>query len=166
MSQSEDVLTQLPKLLQKIGNRQIAGLRAKFDAIPGMSEEKAKETKVFGKTYAWYFREMAGHPAVDYLIAIEKPVLILQGDKDFQVSAKRDFALYQQICRGKANISFKLYPGLNHLFMNSVFGRVKDFKKEYKIAQKVSAKVLEDIAEWILGHHVNVQSSRTIFSQS
>ncbi|WP_136605533.1 alpha/beta hydrolase family protein [Paenibacillus dokdonensis] len=150
MSQNDDVLAQLPKFLRKIAKRQIAGLKAKFDAITGMSEEEAKQTKVFGKIYAWYFKEMAGHPAADYLIATEKPVLILQGDKDFQVSSEKDFALYQQICIGKPNVRFKLYPGLNHLFMKSVYGRVKDFKKEYKIPQKVSAEVLEDIAEWVL----------------
>lgn len=150
ISQNDDVLSQLPKFLQKIANRQIAGLKAKFDAISGMNEEKAKQTKILGKTYAWYFKEMAEHPVTNYLARTEKPLLILQGDKDFQVSTEKDFALYQQICIGKPNVRFKLYPGLNHLFMKSVYSRVKDFKKEYKIPQKVSAEVLEDIAKWIL----------------
>jgi len=150
MSQNDDVLSQLPKLLQIIAKKQIRGLKAKFDAILGMSEEEAKQAKILGKSYAWYFKEMAEHPVADYLIATEKPVLILQGDKDFQVSPEKDFALYQQICIGKPNVRFKFYPGLNHLFMKSVYGRLKDFKKEYKIPQKVSAEVLEDIAEWIL----------------
>ncbi|WP_019849940.1 S9 family peptidase [Desulfitobacterium sp. PCE1] len=150
LSQNEDMLGQLPKLLQRIANKQITGLKAKFSAIAGMSEEEAKQMKVFGKTYAWYFKEMDAHPAADYLSKTEKPVLILQGDKDFQVSTEKDFALYQQICIDKPNVSFKLYPGLNHLFMKSVYGRVKDFKKEYKIPQKVSAEVWADIAEWIL----------------
>ncbi|WP_050754259.1 alpha/beta hydrolase family protein [Desulfitobacterium hafniense] len=149
LSQNEDMLGQLPKLLHWIANKQIAKLKAKFTAIAGMSEEEAKQVKVFGKTYAWYFKEMDAHPAADYLARTEKPVLILQGDKDFQVTAEKDFALYQQICIGKPNVSFKLYSGLNHLFMKSVYGRVKDFKKEYKVPQKVSAEVLADIAEWI-----------------
>lgn len=151
ISQNDDMLSQLPKFLQKIANRQIRGLKAKFDAIPALSEAEAKQRKIFGKTYAWYFKEMAEHPVSNYLLNTEKPLLILQGDKDFQVTTAKDFALYQQICLGKPNIRFKLYPGLNHLFMKSVYGRVKDFKKEYKIPQKVSAEVLQDIGEWILG---------------
>lgn len=151
MSQNDALLGQLPKILQMIARKQIAGLKAKLDAIPAMSEEEAKRTKVFGKTYAWYFKEMAEHPVSRDLSSIEKPVFIVQGDKDFQVSAEMDFALYQQICADKPNVLFKLYPGLNHLFMKSVFGRVKDYKKEYKIPQKVSAQFVNDIAEWIVG---------------
>jgi hypothetical protein len=152
MSQNYAVLDQLSKFLRKIATKQIAGLKSKFDAIAVMSEEEAKATKILGKSYAWYFKEMASHPTAEYLSKIEKPVLILQGDKDFQVSMEKDYALYQQICAGKPNVQFKIYPGLNHLFMKSVYAKVKDAKKEYKIPQTMSAEVLDDIAEWILGN--------------
>ena len=74
----------------------------------------------------------------------------MQGEKDFQVSPTKDFEQYKQLCLGKTNVKFKLYPGLNHLFMKSIYGSVKDFKKEYKIPQKVSSEVLDDISSWIL----------------
>lgn len=148
-SQNEDIIGQLGRLLQILAAKQITGLKTKLEAITGMSEEEAKRTKIFGNVYAWYFKEMAAHTAADYLYRTEKPVLILQGDKDFQVSKGKDFALFRQICADKPNVRFKLYPGLNHLFMKSVYGRVKDYKKEYKVPQKVSPEVLDDIAQWI-----------------
>jgi len=49
----------------------------------------------------------------------------------------------------RPNASFKLYPGLNHLFMPSVYGDIKKGLKEYKKAQNVEDYVIDDIAVWI-----------------
>jgi uncharacterized protein len=152
LSQNEDSLTQLGKLIQKIAVKQIAGIKKKFEAIPSMTVEQAQKTKTIGKTYAWYFKEMNEHPTSGYLSVIKKPVLILQGEKDFQVTVEKDFNLYKQILADKPNVTFKLYPGLNHLFMKSKYETVKDFRKEYKIPGKVDSKVLSDIAEWIFAN--------------
>ena len=59
ISQNEDILGQLGNMLKKIAAKQITKLKNKFDAITAMSEEEAKKTRVVGKTYAWYFKEMA-----------------------------------------------------------------------------------------------------------
>jgi len=149
-SQNEEMIPQLGKLLQMIAKKQFASLKVKLDAIDSMTEEEAKKKKLFLYVYAWYFKEMADHPAANYLSAIEKPVLILQGGKDFQVSVEKDFALYQKLCAGKKNIEFKLYPELNHLFMKSIYGKIRDVKKEYKTPQKVDTVVLEDLVEFVL----------------
>ena len=149
ISQNEEMIPQFGKLLQFILKKQFMSLRKKLDAISSMTEEEAKKTKLFGKNYIWYLKETDEHPAADYLTITEKPVLILHGEKDFQVTVEKDFALYQKICSGKSNITFKLYPDLNHLFMKSIYGRLKDFKREYKIPQKVDTAALDDIAEFI-----------------
>ena len=150
LSQSEDLIGQLGKLLRIIAVKQTAGIKKKFEAIPNMTVEQAQKTKTISKTYAWYFKEMNEHPTSGYLSIIKKPVLILQGEKDFQVTVEEDFNLYKQILANKPNVTFKLYAGLNHLFMKSVYGTVKEYKKEYKIPGKVDSGVLKDIAEWIL----------------
>lgn len=150
LGQVEDIVGQLGKLLRIIAVKQTAGIKKKFEAIPGMTTEQAQKTKSFGKTYAWYFKEMNEHPASGYLSSIKKPIFILQGEKDFQVSVEKDFNMYKQILADKPNVTFKLYPGLNHLFMKSVYGTVKEYKKEYKIPSKVDSAVLYDIARWIL----------------
>ncbi|MFB9827438.1 hypothetical protein ACFFMO_06150 [Lederbergia wuyishanensis] len=38
---------------------------------------------------------MGEHPPSNYLNTLEKPVLILQGEKDFQVSIEKDFNGYK-----------------------------------------------------------------------
>ena len=150
LGQSEDLIGQLGKLLRMIAVKQTAGVKKKFDAIAGMTDKQAQSTKTLGRIYAWYFKEMNEHPASCYLLDSKKPMLILQGEKDFQVSVEKDFNLYKQILKEKSDVTFKLYPGLNHIFMKSVYSTVKEFKKEYKIPSKMASDVLSDIAQWIL----------------
>jgi len=150
IDQQNEMLKQSGKFLQFIINKQFAPFRKKFDAMADMTEEEAKNTKFAGPNRMWYLKEIVENPVGDYLKPLEKPVLILQGEKDVQVTAEKDFASYKEICAGKQNIEFKLYPGLNHLFMKSAYGTIKDVRKEYKIPQKVETKVMDDIAEFIL----------------
>ncbi len=77
---------------------------------------------------------------------INKPALILQGGADFQVSVEEDYKLWQQLCEGNENVTFKLYDNLNHLFMptNGVAG-----VGDYDTPNEVDVQVAVDIAEFI-----------------
>ncbi|NEX77927.1 alpha/beta fold hydrolase [Bacillus thermocopriae] len=150
LSQNEDVLNSLNWFLKIIAKKQVAKLATKFDQIYQMSDEEAKSTKLFGKyVRAYYFKEMGEHPAPDYLRNLEKPVLILHGEKDVQTSVEKDFHAYKKLLADKPNVTFKLYPNLNHLFMPAIYGEILKVKKEYKVPQKVDHQVIQDIADWI-----------------
>ncbi|WP_419961738.1 alpha/beta hydrolase family protein [Psychrobacillus sp. BM2] len=95
-------------------------------------------------------KKWVNNPSSNYLNELEKPVLILQGDKDFQVSVEKEFGGYKKLLADNPNATFKLYPNLNHLFMPSVYGEILKAKKEYKVAQQIDKQVIEDISEWIL----------------
>jgi uncharacterized protein len=151
MDQNNDVLNSLNKFLKMIAKKQILALSSKFDKIYNPSDEEAKSTLILGKyTRAYYFKEMGEHPSINYLNVLNKPVLILQGDKDFQVSVEKDFDGYKNLLGDKPNVTFKLYPSLNHMFMPSVYGEILKAKKEYKVAQHVDKQVINDISNWIL----------------
>lgn len=77
---------------------------------------------------------------------LTSPMLFLQGAEDFQVSPEADFALWQTLLNGNENAQFKLYPGLNHLFMRS--SGKKDLS-EYNTKAHIEEQVIEDIANWI-----------------
>ena len=94
---------------------------------------------------------MGENPASDYLLKLEKPVLILQGEKDFQATVKDDYSQYQKLLEGKDNVTFHLYEGLNHAFVPAVSDDIMMAKQEYKSRRNVDAKVIEDIALWIKG---------------
>jgi uncharacterized protein len=93
---------------------------------------------------------MGEYPTVNYLRELEKPVLILQGEKDIQSSVEKDFKGFKEILGENRNAKFKLYPNLNHLFMPSVYGEILKAKKEYKVAQRVDPQVINDISDWIV----------------
>jgi dipeptidyl aminopeptidase/acylaminoacyl peptidase len=150
MDQSRDVLKSLNRFLKMIAKKQIAKMSTKFDNIYNLNDEEAKSIVVLGKhVRAFYLKEMGEHPPIEYLKGLSKPVFILQGDKDFQVSTEKDFDEYRNLLGELPNVTFKLYPNLNHLFMPFVYGEILKTKKEYKVAQQVDEQVVNDIADWI-----------------
>ncbi|MFB5189811.1 alpha/beta hydrolase family protein [Alicyclobacillus fastidiosus] len=153
MDQSNDAFNSLNMLLKIIAKKQIAALSSRFANIYNLSDEEAKSTKVVGKyTTAYYFKEMGEHPSIEYLRGLNKPVLILQGDKDFHVSVEKDFKDYQKLLGDMPNVTFKLYSNLNHLFMPYVYGKILKMKKEYNVAQHVDKQVIRDISDWIFSN--------------
>ena len=152
MSQNDAVLNSLNKLLRWIAKKQIAAFSKKFDNLYDLTDEQAKSTKLLGNLRAYYFKEMGASPASNYLKQIEKPIFIILGEKDVQASITEDFEGYKGLLKDKEHATFKLYPNLNHVFMNSVYGNIMKIKKEYAIPQKVDQQVINDMAEWILSN--------------
>jgi uncharacterized protein len=160
MDQNNEALRSLNKFLKLIARKQIAKLSSKFNNLYNLTDEEAKSTIVSGKYLrAYYFKEMGEHPSSNYLKELVKPVLILQGDKDFHLSLESDFNVYKAMLAHKPSVTFKLYANLNHVFMPSVYGKILKAKKEYKVEQRVVPKVINDIADWILSvREVQLQS--------
>ncbi|EKN70536.1 hypothetical protein BABA_05001 [Neobacillus bataviensis LMG 21833] len=151
MDQNDTVLNSLNKILQIVAKKQIAALSSKFDNIYNLSDEEAKSTFTLGKhVRAYYFKEMGEHPSDHYLKDSDKPVFILQGEEDFQTSVENDFNVYKEILTDRENVTFKLYPNLNHAFMPSIYGNILKAKKEYKVPQHIDHQVINDISDWIL----------------
>lgn len=150
LNQNEDSIKQLEASQQEIALKQVKELQDKFNAISDMTVEMAQHTILFGSVYAWYFKEMNQHSTKDHLSQSKKAIFVVQGDKDVQVSVEKDFNRYRQILKDHPDVTFKLYPGLNHMFMKAVFGTLKEIWEEYNIPQSVDRNVLEDIAKWIL----------------
>lgn len=151
LDQNEAVLKSTKGFVRWIVTKQVAKIRKLFDGLYQLSDEEARKKKVGGGTTLYYFKEMGEHPSADYLAKLEKPVLILQGEEDFQATAQKDFAAYKQLLSGKSNVTFRLYPGLNHAFVPSVYGDIMKAKQEYGIARHIGEDVIADIANWILG---------------
>ncbi|MBR3752633.1 MAG: alpha/beta fold hydrolase [Ruminiclostridium sp.] len=150
VEQTQEALAEMNPLLRKLAGMQTRKLTRLFDGLYDLTDEEARKKKVGGGTTLYYFKEMGEHPAADYLIPLEKPVLILQGKKDFQAKADRDFTAYQDLLKDKPNVTFRLYEGLNHAFVPSVYGTITKAKKEYNVEQHIGEAVISDIAHWIL----------------
>ena len=129
--------------------KQVAKFAKLFEGLYEMSDEAAKKKKVGGGTTLYYFKEMGEHPAADYLAKLEKPVLIMQGEKDFQATADVDYAAYQTLLAGKSNVTFKLYEELNHAFVPAIYDDLMKAKQEYNKERHIGEEVIGDIANWI-----------------
>jgi len=101
--------------------------------------------------FAYYFREMMLNPTPYFLEQVAVPMLIMHGDNDLQVYTEADFNLFQELLAGRDDVTFRLYYGLNHLFMPSVATTLEEMLAEYETPSRVYAEVLRDMLEWILG---------------
>ncbi|MBQ4244393.1 MAG: alpha/beta fold hydrolase [Clostridia bacterium] len=122
----------------------------KFDGLYEMSDEEAKKKKFAGGINLYYFKEMGRKTAADYLLESEKPVLIMQGGSDFQVLADKDFSKFKELLAGRENTQFRLYPGLNHCFVNAIYNDILKASKEYGTERHIGEEVIGDIARFIL----------------
>lgn len=78
--------------------------------------------------------------------SLAQPILVLQGERDYQVLASTDFIAWKTALAGKSNVTFKSYPALNHLFIS---GEGASQPSEYEKPGKVSEEVIRDILNWI-----------------
>ena len=149
LDQNEAALRYTKGFVNWIVKKQVAKFASMFDGMYELSDAEAKKKKMGGGTTLYYFKEMGEHSAPSYLSVCEKPILIMQGEKDFQSTAEKDFAAYKQLLAGRSNITFRLYENLSHAFVPSVYGDIMKAKQEYNVEQHIGENVTVDIANWV-----------------
>ncbi len=94
---------------------------------------------------ASYWLALRDYDAAERARTLQMPLLILQGQRDYQVTMD-DFARWKQALRSRKDVRFISYPKLNHLFMA---GEGPGTPAEYMIPGNVTEEVVRDIAAWI-----------------
>ena len=149
IEQTREAMEDMPAFARKIAAKQLQKLQQTFEGLYELTDEEALQKKVGGGTTLYYFKDM-GQPTVAQVLArTHKPMLILQGEKDFQVKANVDFAMYKELLGDRENVTFKLYPGLNHAFVTARFDSIAQAKKEFTPERHIGPEVLDDLANWI-----------------
>ena len=121
----------------------------KFNGLYEMSDEEAKKKKFAGNLSLYYFKEMGRKTAADYLLESDKPALIMQGERDFQVLTSDDFKAFQDILAGRENTVFRLFPGLNHIFVEAITDNILKATKEYGTERHIGEEVISTIADFV-----------------
>ena len=147
--QLAESLNQMNPLVRKLASGSVNKMLKKFDGMYDVPDEDAKKIKIGNGATLYYFKDMGQVTVAEYLADNHKPMLIMQGDKDFQVKADVDFAMYKEILKDRENVTFKLYENLNHAFVTSVYGSILKAKQEYNVEQHIGENVISDIANWI-----------------
>ena len=149
IDQNNDVLSQTKGFTHWIVQKQVGKNKKMFEGFENLSDEEAKKKKMGNGVTLYYFKEMNAFDTKNYLKKISKPMLIMQGEKDFQATVDKDFTSYKQLLEGKDNVVFKLYENLNHAFVPSIYGSIMKAKQEYNVEQHIGENVISDISNWI-----------------
>jgi|GEM_PF-222268 hypothetical protein len=92
-----------------------------------------------------YWIDLREHHGAKVIGQLSIPVLVLQGGRDYQVTAE-DLEGWKKALAGKAKATFKLYPDLNHHFMP---GQGPSTPQEYSAPNHVPKYVVDDLATWL-----------------
>jgi uncharacterized protein len=114
--------------------------------IKALTEKDVVSDKAYIGAYPAYWLDLKEYEPAKEAKKIEKPFLVLQGERDYQVTMKDDFNVWQRELKGRKNVTFKSYPNLNHLFMP---GEGTPAPAEYQKTGHVAENVIEDIAGWV-----------------
>ncbi|HUI77114.1 MAG TPA: alpha/beta fold hydrolase [Bryobacteraceae bacterium] len=119
-------------------------LRVEADKIKRLDPAADNPPILLGLPTNWWLNLKAYSP-VEEAKRLGIPMLILQGERDFQVTMK-DFALWKSGLAGHDNVTLRSYSSLNDLFIK---GEGRGSPAEYHNAGNVAPEVLDDIANWL-----------------
>lgn len=127
---------------------QLDAEKEKLATLYAMTEDELRQAMVFNMPGP-YIKYLLSIDPVEIAIENNAPLLILQGEEDFQVYYDVDFALWQEGLKDMGGlVTYKSYPGLNHLFMTAR-GSIADVMEAYDTPDLVDETVIKDIADWI-----------------
>ncbi|ROL59721.1 DUF3887 domain-containing protein [Bacteroidetes/Chlorobi group bacterium ChocPot_Mid] len=126
---------------------QLDSIKAQVDRVNDSSLTKDTPINLLPlSTPANYWLDIRNYQPAVKAKEITSRMLILQGERDYQVTTK-DFEIWKQELAGKEKVEFKLYPKLNHIFME---GKGKSRPEEYTNASHIPEYVIDDIVKFIL----------------
>lgn len=135
-----EAVTQVEDIKRQYANMQKLGTDAFDESIP-LPPGFTKSYVLFEKNYK----------PVEVAATLKLPILVLQGERDYQVTMQ-DFGLWRSGLLRSKNAVFKSYPKLNHLLQE---GSGKATPAEYQHASPAPAYVMDDIASFIRGKQLH-----------
>ena len=97
-------------------------------------------------TPAPYWLDLRGYDPTAAAAALGKPVLLLQGGRDYQATVTDDLARWQAALAGRSDVTVRVYPADNHVFFA---GTGLSTPQEYLSPHHVDPTVIDDLATWL-----------------
>lgn len=127
------------------GKKQLASIITELDRAKLTSAGTMKpDSSILGLPVS-YWVDLNVYNQVEDARKLKQRVLVIQGENDFQVSTE-DFNLWKSGIGEKSNVTYKLYPDLNHLLSSQL---EKGMPNQYQQASSVSESLINDIVAWI-----------------
>jgi fermentation-respiration switch protein FrsA (DUF1100 family) len=115
---------------------------------PDLSPSTPASELLFGFSGS-YWLDLRSYDPVAVAATINKPMLILQGGRDYQVTVEDDLSGWQSGVGHLPDVTIQIYASLNHLFFP---GTGPSTPEEYGPPQHVDPMVLTDIVNWLMQH--------------
>jgi dienelactone hydrolase len=114
---------------------------------PSLRPDDAVEVPLSSSTIPGsYFLDVRDYHPAKIGAALGIPMLVLQGERDYQVTVADDFGAWRTALAHKKNATLRTYPGLNHGFAT---GDGPPSPADYAKAGHVDQAVVDDIAAWV-----------------
>ena len=137
----------LYSLMPEITAEQQAEKDAMFADLDKLQDLDAlTEDDMVAGVYSAYWKWLADYDILQAAKDISLPVLLLQGEEDYQVTLE-DFGIWKDALSEKENWRMISYPGLTHVF---TAGRKTEGAEVYTRSDKMDAQVIQDIADFIV----------------
>jgi dienelactone hydrolase len=115
----------------------------------GLSSATPAADLLFGWPAA-YWLDLRDYDQVGVAAALDKPMLILQGRRDYQVTVDGDLARWQAGLAQRPDVTIRIYDADDHMFFA---GAGKSTPADYERPQHVDAAVVAGIADWLAPGH-------------
>ena len=92
-----------------------------------------------------FWADLADYDQVETATALDLPLTVHQGGRDYQVSLERDFGRWKDALGDRERASFHAYEALNHLMMP---GEGEPNPNEYFRPNNVDRQVVGNLASW------------------
>ncbi|MRH87559.1 alpha/beta fold hydrolase [Nocardia sp. SYP-A9097] len=112
---------------------------------PDLSLSTPTSELLFGWPAAYWLDLRTYHPA-EAAAALNKPTLLLQGTRDYQVTVHDDLPAWQQALATNPEARITLYPTADHMFFP---GTGPSTPTSYQSPNHVAPTVITDIANWL-----------------
>lgn len=145
-----DVMLDQYEYLIKLGfatQQQYDSIKAQIDLIKSDEFTAQKQPQGYVMGDAAWWADLKNYNPVATAKTITKPLLVMQGKRDYQVTAAKEYKGWQDGLTGMTNVSFKLYDKLNHMYTEGE-GELST-PMEYYSPANIPEYVIKDIAEWV-----------------
>jgi hypothetical protein len=112
---------------------------------PDLSPSTPDSELPFGAP-APYWLDLRTYDPAGTAAGLGKPMLIVQGGRDYQVTVADDLAGWRAALADRPDVTIRVYDADNHLFFT---GTGPSTPAEYEPAQHVDPAVVADIADWL-----------------
>ncbi|MGE4070838.1 MAG: alpha/beta fold hydrolase [Lysobacterales bacterium] len=127
----------------------IAQMQATLDQIDALTAADRDEPALLMGAPAAYWLDLQDYQAIDAARELKLPILLLQGERDYQVTMDDDYRRWTHAFKADPLFRSQSFAGLSHLFMPA--GPVPG-PADYEQAGHVDAAVVKAIAEWVQQH--------------